>query len=75
MEGPISLWGYKEQESNLILPGHDDDDEVEHVFHRTDFHETRKLPSGIVLSSSLPNFPQIGDELLKVGQRLTNVIK
>jgi len=27
MEGPISYWGYKEQESNLILPEHDDDDE------------------------------------------------
>ena len=27
MEGPISFWGYKEQESNLILPGHDDDDD------------------------------------------------
>ena len=27
MEEPISFWGYKEQESNLILPEHDDDDE------------------------------------------------
>jgi len=27
MEGPISFWGYKEQESNLILPKHDDDDD------------------------------------------------
>ena len=26
MEGPISFWRYKEQESNLILPEHDDDD-------------------------------------------------
>jgi len=26
MEGPISYWGHKEQESNLILPEHDDDD-------------------------------------------------
>jgi len=26
MEGPISFWGYKEQESNLILPEHDDDE-------------------------------------------------
>jgi hypothetical protein len=25
MEGPISFWGYKEQESNLILPEHDND--------------------------------------------------
>jgi hypothetical protein len=25
MEGPISFWGYKEQESNLLLPEHDDD--------------------------------------------------
>jgi len=28
MEGPISFWGYKEQESNLILPEHDNDDEL-----------------------------------------------
>jgi len=26
MEGPISFWGYKKQESNLILPEHDDDE-------------------------------------------------
>ena len=28
MEGPISFWGYKEQESNLILPEHDNDDKL-----------------------------------------------
>jgi len=28
MEGPILFWGHKEQESNLILPEHDDDDEL-----------------------------------------------
>jgi len=28
MEGPVSFWGYKEQESNLILPEHDDDDDI-----------------------------------------------
>jgi hypothetical protein len=28
MEGSISFWGYKEQESNLILSEHDDDDDV-----------------------------------------------
>jgi hypothetical protein len=27
MEGPISFWGYKGQESNLILLEHDDDDD------------------------------------------------
>ena len=27
MEGPISFSGYKEQESNLILPEHDNDDD------------------------------------------------
>ena len=27
MEGSISFWGYKEHESNLILPEHDDDDD------------------------------------------------
>ena len=29
MEGPISFWGHKEQESNLILPERDDDDDDE----------------------------------------------
>jgi len=32
MEGPISFWGYKEQESNLILPEHDNDDELVDLF-------------------------------------------
>jgi len=34
MEGPISFWGYKEQESNLNLPEHDDDydDEIRKIF-------------------------------------------
>jgi len=27
MEGPILFWGYKGQESNLILLEHDDDDD------------------------------------------------
>jgi len=27
MEGPISFWGYKEQESNLNLPERDNDDD------------------------------------------------
>jgi hypothetical protein len=27
MKGPILFWGYKEQESNLILLEHDDDDD------------------------------------------------
>jgi len=27
MEGPIPFWGYKQQESNLILPEHDNDDD------------------------------------------------
>ena len=26
MDGPILFWGYKEQELNLVLPEHDDDD-------------------------------------------------
>jgi hypothetical protein len=31
MEGSISFWGYKEQESNLILPEYYDDDGHERV--------------------------------------------
>ena len=27
MKGPISFRGYREQESNLIFPEHDDDDD------------------------------------------------
>ena len=33
MEGPILFWGYKEQESNLILPEHDDDDDDVKTFN------------------------------------------
>jgi len=36
MEGPISFWGYKEQESNLILPEHDDDD----ILHMNNEYKT-----------------------------------
>jgi len=32
MDGPILFWGDKEQESNLILPEHDDDDDEMTVF-------------------------------------------
>jgi len=34
MEGPISFWGYKEQESNLILPEHDDDETLKISFFK-----------------------------------------
>ena len=37
MEGPIIFWGYKEQESNLILPEPDDDDEDD-VFYESYYH-------------------------------------
>ena len=37
MEGPILFWGYKEQESNLILPEHDDDDDE--LYYDTRIHE------------------------------------
>ena len=32
MEGPISFRGYKEQESNLILPEYDDDDDDDDIY-------------------------------------------
>ena len=35
MEGPISFWGYKEQESNLILPEHDDNDDDKKISEQT----------------------------------------
>jgi len=35
MEGQISFWGYKEQESNLILPEHDHDDDDDNIKART----------------------------------------
>ena len=46
MEGPISFWGHKEQESNLILPEHDDDDDDENqldaqFFEFIEYHSTR----------------------------------
>ena len=46
MEGPISFWGYKEQESNLILPEHDDDDDefpiMQHTCYRLDMQKQSK---------------------------------
>jgi len=38
MEGPISFWGYKEQESNLILPEQDDDDDDDNISLHYDTH-------------------------------------
>jgi hypothetical protein len=35
MEEPISFWGYKEQESNLILLEHDDDDDDKLLIYST----------------------------------------
>ena len=43
MEGPISFWGYKEQESNLILPEHDDDVENNNWFLNTSTTATIKV--------------------------------
>jgi len=33
MEGPISFWGHKEKESNLIHPEHDNNDDDEEDLH------------------------------------------
>jgi hypothetical protein len=35
MEGPISFCGYKEQESNLILPEHDNDNIISGILEVT----------------------------------------
>jgi hypothetical protein len=43
MEGPISFWGYKEQESNLILPEHHDDDEIQFLISMSNFKEYVKI--------------------------------
>ena len=51
MEWPISFWGYKEQESNLILPEHDDDDEHNNIEH---FEWTPKYLH--IVDSSTKNF-------------------
>jgi len=42
MEEPISFWGYKEQESNLILPEHDDDDDKERTKDKTEAVDNSK---------------------------------
>ena len=39
MEGQISFWGYKGQESNLILSEHDDDENICDVLGKK--HEQR----------------------------------
>jgi len=43
MEGQISLWGYKEQESNLILPEHDDDDDNNNQLNYSNIEVHRTL--------------------------------
>jgi len=46
MEGPISFWGYKEQESNLILPEHDNVcTPIGHIALKTPGHLLNTLPS------------------------------
>jgi len=45
MEGPISFWGYKVQESNVILPEHDDDEEYKLFLARLRSREKRLLTS------------------------------
>jgi len=55
IEGPISFWGYKEQESNLILPEHDDDDEKPVYLVLSNIHKVSKCPwqwSMVLLISS-----------------------
>jgi hypothetical protein len=51
MEGPISFWGYKEQESNPILPEHDDDDNDDDDFDDINYCET-----GVTVWRNLPFF-------------------
>jgi len=52
MEGPISFWGYKEQESNLILPERDDDDDI-HVVEVLHVSAFRVLSYFYLWSTSL----------------------
>ena len=47
MEGPISFWGYKEQESNLILTEHDDDDDDDDDLAHSNNPVTEDDPYGI----------------------------
>jgi hypothetical protein len=62
MEGPFSFGGYKEQESNLILPEHDDDDirlQLQFIIHflpvSSGFHmDTRAFRSLLRLVYALP---------------------
>jgi len=42
MEGRISFWGYKEQEWNLILPEHDDDDDEQYKTSLVELHFEKK---------------------------------
>jgi hypothetical protein len=50
MEEPIAFWGYKEQESNLILPKYDDDDDEEYKLFLARLHSREKR----LLTSSRP---------------------
>jgi len=58
MEGPISFWGYKEQESNLILPEHDDD---EKLYKISQFWNRGEMLTLEKLLFPRPLFPEVLD--------------
>ena len=55
MEGPISFWGYKEQESNLILPEHDDDEIIKFTDVTKKLRNSEALGLSFLLSGCFKN--------------------
>jgi len=51
MEGPISFWGYKEQETNLILPEHDDDDDDKFPIQNSIQFDSHRRTAGSCLNN------------------------
>ena len=72
MEGTISFSGYKEQESSLILPEHDDDDNV--VIFNSAHQGTRVSYNPYRVITRLTSDPANEDFFAVFRTRLTNVL-
>jgi hypothetical protein len=61
MEGPISFWGYKEQQSNLILHEHDDDDDDDDQSESLRVHIS--VQEEVIMNSTSPTFQLIQENV------------
>jgi len=61
MEGPISFWGHKEQEPNLILPECDDDDVIQITDSLNTKYKNKVAAVSYLQSSFSTTFPKIAN--------------